>query len=99
MGKQKKRKTREKKERKPKRKRPARKAHKMYDISGGSIKRTRTTCPKCGPSHFLAKHKDRVSCGRCGYTEFGSRGKREQPKIEDNKGLYMRGFSKTSGGK
>ncbi len=26
-------------------------------------------CPKCGPGVHLARHKDRLSCGRCGYTE------------------------------
>lgn len=27
------------------------------------------TCPKCGPGMFLAAHKDRFSCGKCGYME------------------------------
>ena len=27
-------------------------------------------CPKCGPGTFLAKHKDRQTCGKCGYTVF-----------------------------
>lgn len=26
-------------------------------------------CPKCGPGVHLAEHKDRRSCGRCGYFE------------------------------
>ncbi|HLC37997.1 MAG TPA: hypothetical protein VJI71_00935 [Candidatus Norongarragalinales archaeon] len=26
-------------------------------------------CPKCGPGVRLADHKDRVSCGKCGYME------------------------------
>jgi len=26
-------------------------------------------CPKCGPGHKLADHKNRVSCGKCGYYE------------------------------
>ncbi len=26
-------------------------------------------CPKCGPGVHLAKHKDRWSCGKCGYME------------------------------
>ena len=25
-------------------------------------------CPKCGSG--MAEHSDRLSCGRCGYTEF-----------------------------
>ncbi|MEM4318376.1 MAG: 30S ribosomal protein S27ae [Candidatus Pacearchaeota archaeon] len=27
-------------------------------------------CPRCGPGIFLAKHKDRLYCGKCHYTEF-----------------------------
>lgn len=27
------------------------------------------SCPKCGPGVFMASHKDRVACGKCGYTE------------------------------
>ncbi|MCD6549196.1 30S ribosomal protein S27ae [Candidatus Micrarchaeota archaeon] len=26
-------------------------------------------CPKCGPGVHLAEHKDRWSCGKCGYYE------------------------------
>lgn len=26
-------------------------------------------CPKCGAGVFLAEHKDRFSCGKCGYAE------------------------------
>ncbi|HEA84232.1 MAG TPA: 30S ribosomal protein S27ae [Thermodesulfobacterium geofontis] len=42
----------------------------LYSVEGGSIKRTAKFCPKCGPGVFLAKHKNRLSCGKCGYTEF-----------------------------
>ena len=27
-------------------------------------------CPRCGPGIFLAKHSNRLSCGKCNYTEF-----------------------------
>jgi len=27
------------------------------------------TCPKCGSGVRLAEHKDRWSCGKCGYYE------------------------------
>lgn len=27
------------------------------------------SCPKCGPGIRLAEHKDRRSCGKCGYFE------------------------------
>ena len=44
----------------------------QYEIADGKIVRKRQFCPKeeCGPGVFLAVHKDRVSCGKCGYTIF-----------------------------
>lgn len=41
-----------------------------YTVNGDKLERTRRNCPKCGPGVFLAEHKDRVACGKCGYTEF-----------------------------
>ena len=41
------------------------KISKIYD-KGKSKNRT---CPKCGPGVFLAEHKDRRVCGKCGYVE------------------------------
>ena len=55
-----------KKDLKPKR---SVKPHELYDIKGDSAERKRKTCPKCGPGTFLAKHKDRVTCGKCHYME------------------------------
>lgn len=46
---------------------------KFYRIEDGRLARTGQTCPKCGPGVFLAVHENRVSCGRCGYTEFGKK--------------------------
>ncbi|MBQ7700825.1 MAG: 30S ribosomal protein S27ae [Candidatus Methanomethylophilaceae archaeon] len=43
-----------------------------YDAKG-DLKRTKPVCPKCGPGVFMATHKDRVSCGKCGYTEFSKK--------------------------
>jgi len=40
-----------------------------YEIAGGELKRKKRTCPKCGPSVFLAEHSDRYTCGKCGYME------------------------------
>jgi small subunit ribosomal protein S27Ae len=59
----------------------------LFKVEGDKIIRTRKTCPKCGPGVFLAEHKDRFSCGKCGYTEFkGSaslaKEKAQQPKEE-----------------
>ena len=40
-----------------------------YKIEDGKLVRSEH-CPasSCGPGVFLAIHKDRKSCGRCGYT-------------------------------
>ena len=54
----------------------------FFKVEGNSISRFRKHCPKCGPGIFLAEHKDRFSCGNCGYTEFKSGGKKEQIKPE-----------------
>lgn len=43
---------------------------KYYKIENGKIKRLKKTCPRCGSGVFMAEHKDRWSCGKCGYTEF-----------------------------
>ncbi|HHF55692.1 MAG TPA: 30S ribosomal protein S27ae [Thermoplasmatales archaeon] len=43
---------------------------KFYEVADGKIVRKRKECPKCGPGVFMAEHKDRRSCGNCGYTEF-----------------------------
>ncbi|MHA2398314.1 MAG: 30S ribosomal protein S27ae, partial [Promethearchaeota archaeon] len=47
---------------------------KYYKVEGGKLVRTHRTCPKCGPSYFLANHYDRWSCGKCGYTIFKRKG-------------------------
>jgi|Deesub1362B_J571_1020462.scaffolds.fasta_scaffold06927_5 small subunit ribosomal protein S27Ae len=41
-----------------------------YEIKEGKLIRKRKFCPRCGPGVFLAEHKDRFSCGKCGYTEY-----------------------------
>ena len=46
---------------------------KFYKTDGARISRERPNCPKCGPGVFLARHSDRASCGRCGYTEFAKK--------------------------
>jgi len=54
----------------------------FFKVEGDNINRFRKHCPKCGPGIFLAEHKDRFSCGNCGYTEFKSGGKKEKIKPE-----------------
>ncbi|MEW5937389.1 MAG: 30S ribosomal protein S27ae [Candidatus Thermoplasmatota archaeon] len=45
-----------------------------YEVKDGRLERKRQPCPKCGPGTFMAVHKDRTSCGRCGYTEYTAKG-------------------------
>lgn len=52
-------------------------SHKKYEIEGETLKRKNKSCPKCGPGYFLASHKDRLTCGKCRYTEFS---KKEESK-------------------
>jgi len=56
------------KEPKPKQVRIAKKD--FFKLEGDRLTRTRKHCPKCGPGVFMAEHDNRVSCGKCGYTEF-----------------------------
>ena len=56
-----------KSEKKPKKRKHA---YTYYKVEGSVLKRTNRFCPKCGPGYFLAEHKDRWTCGHCGYTEF-----------------------------
>ena len=42
----------------------------FYGIKEGKIERKNPSCPRCGPGVFLANHKNRYSCGKCGYTLF-----------------------------
>jgi len=56
----------EKKQRKPKKQVQP---HVLYE---GSKKKSKN-CPKCGPGNTLAAHKDRETCGKCGYTTFKSK--------------------------
>ncbi len=58
-----------------------------YEISGDTLKRKNKSCPKCGDGVFMAKHSDRETCGKCGYTEFRKRQEssqepRPEPKQE-----------------
>lgn len=49
------------------------KAGDCYEVKGGKIVRKKENCPKCGPGTFLAKHKNRMSCGKCTYTSFNKK--------------------------
>ena len=42
---------------------------KFYTIDGnGNVSRTRKSCPSCGVGVFMAKHFDRLYCGKCAVT-------------------------------
>ena len=42
---------------------------KKYKVANDSLQKAKS-CPRCGAGIFLANHKDRLSCGKCKYTEF-----------------------------
>ena len=42
----------------------------LYKIEGEKVTRLRPTCERCGPGYFMAKHKDRYTCGHCGFTRY-----------------------------
>ena len=58
------------KPKKEKKKRNEPKIYKLYEIKDGKLVRKNKFCPRCGAGVFLAAHKDRLSCGKCGYTEY-----------------------------
>ena len=67
MGKEKKVRTKGKRVRKG-RKHETIKIWKKYELKGDTFTRKNNFCPRCGQGVFLSKHKNRLYCGRCGYT-------------------------------
>lgn len=59
------------------------KGREIFKVEGDKITRLRRHCPKCGDGYFLADHKDRLSCGKCGYTEF-KKSEKSPLKSDDN---------------
>jgi len=59
---------------KPEKKAGAKKAGKgvkaLYKVEGEKVTRLRPTCERCGSGYFMAKHKDRYTCGHCGFTRY-----------------------------
>jgi len=58
---------------KPHKNKPTSKKYSLYKVNGSSLERKRKQCPRCGAGVFLAEHGDRISCGKCTYTEFGKK--------------------------
>ena len=55
--------------------------YKFYKVQGDKVTRSKRDCPRCGKGTFMAEHKDRLTCGKCGFTEFthkeqGKKGKK-----------------------
>jgi small subunit ribosomal protein S27Ae len=44
--------------------------YKFYSIQGDKVTKNKRDCPRCGKGVFMAEHKDRYTCGKCGFTEF-----------------------------
>jgi len=44
------------------------KASEHYKVSGDSVERVKKVCDRCGDGIFMADHKDRWYCGKCGMT-------------------------------
>ena len=59
-----------KKERKEKKPKANVQVWKLYKVEGGTAQHLRRECPRCGKGYFMAEHKDRYSCGHCGFTNF-----------------------------
>ena len=53
-------------------------ASRFFQVEGGKLVRTHKACPKCGPGVFLAQHKDRAHCGRCGFMEKAERAEKSE---------------------
>ena len=41
-----------------------------YKVNGDKLEKARKDCPKCGQGYALAQHKNRNTCGSCGYSEY-----------------------------
>jgi small subunit ribosomal protein S27Ae len=53
-----------------KKKKEERGVHALYKIEGEKVTRLRPTCERCGSGYFMANHKDRYTCGHCGFTRY-----------------------------
>jgi len=44
--------------------------YKYYKVKDDKVEKTKKECSRCGKGVFMSQHKDRRTCGKCGYTEF-----------------------------
>jgi len=43
---------------------------KYFKIDGDKLTRIKKNCSRCGKGVYMSEHKDRLTCGKCGLTEF-----------------------------
>ena len=43
---------------------------KFFKVQNNAVERIKRDCRRCGKGTFMAAHKDRHTCGKCGFTEF-----------------------------
>ena len=53
-----------------KKKREEKGAHALYKIENDKATRLRPACERCGIGYFMADHRDRYTCGHCGFTRY-----------------------------
>ena len=56
-----------------------------YKAEGGKINRTRRLCNRCGDGTFMAEHKDRWYCGKCGMTVWKTKDETDQKAKQKTK--------------
>jgi small subunit ribosomal protein S27Ae len=72
-----KKKEKERKGKRPKKKHEKKKKGEYYTLKEERIEKRKPFCPRCGAGVFMAEHKNRLSCGRCGFTEWKSKGDKQ----------------------
>jgi len=54
----------------PKKKKKEKGIHSLYKAEADKVTRLRPSCERCGPGYFMADHRDRYTCGHCGFTRY-----------------------------
>ncbi len=44
--------------------------YKYYKLDGDKVTNIHKICSRCGKGVFMSIHKNRITCGKCGLTEF-----------------------------
>jgi len=44
--------------------------YKYYKLDGDKVTNAHKICSRCGKGVFMSIHKNRITCGKCGLTEF-----------------------------